>query len=299
MRPLLVRELTLRAQRLAQSFRPEGIFVYKGNVVHPDLIRFYKERGIPTVNVYPDVSFRTHGRYIPLALPLYDHIFTTKSWGVADMQQQLGAKSIGFLEHGFDPEIHRPLSLSDKDRKLYGCDVVFIGVWSPKKEKLLAHLKRALPSVRLVVWGSQWGRSRSPEIATSLTGDEILGDEYSKALQGASICLGFLSEITMGASSGDLTTSRTFEIPACGAFMLHERNAESVRYFTEDKEAGFFESADELVEKVEFYLKHRDERLRVAACGRERCLQSGYSLDARMIRVESWFAAHLPTVAPL
>ena len=163
LRPLLVRELCAEARRLAKTFCPEGLFVFKGNLVHPDVIRFYKERGIPTVNFYPDVSFLTHGRYIPRALPLYDHIFTTKSWGIADMQKQLGVKSVSLLEHGFDPEIHRPLALSKEDQQQYGCDVVFIGTWSPKKERLLAYLKRALPGIRLKIWGIYWQKATSPQ----------------------------------------------------------------------------------------------------------------------------------------
>jgi len=91
-------------------------------------------------------------------------------------------------------------------------------------------------------------------------GDEVVGDEYAKALQGASICLGILSERRTGASSGDLITSRTFNIPACGAFMLHERNEESVRYFEEEAEAAFYSSAEELTKKVEHYLANPKER---------------------------------------
>jgi glycosyltransferase involved in cell wall biosynthesis len=288
-RPLLVRELKLEARRVAGLFKPRGVFVFKGNSVPPDVIRFYQQRGVPCVNFYPDVSFAVHGRYIPKALPLYDHIFTTKSWGIADMQSQLGVKSVSFLEHGFDPEIHRPLVLSGEDRQRYGCDVVFIGTWSPKKEDLLAALRQALPKAALKVWGCGWQNSHSPELAASIQGDEVIGDEYTKALLGASICLGILSERRKGASSGDLITSRTFNIPACGAFMLHERNEESVRYFEEGVETAFYHDAEELVKKVDHYLANPRERADIAKRGRERCLTSGYSLDERMRAVVGWF----------
>lgn len=287
-RPLLVRELSLEARRVASVFRPEALFVFKGNSVHPDIIRFYKLRGIPCVNFYPDVSFAVHGKYIPKALPLYDHIFTTKSWGIHDMQSQLGARNVTFLEHGFDPEVHRPLCLSSDDRTRYGCDVVFIGTWSPKKEALLAELRRRLPSVHLKIWGIYWQNSRSTELSQCIVGDEIIGEEYSRALQASSICLGILSEKRKGASSGDLITSRTFNIPACGAFMLHERNEEAVKYFEEGKEAAFFGSKEELVESVDYYLKATDERKNISLAGRQRCLTSAYSLDDRMRVVTQW-----------
>ena len=293
LRPLLVRELTREAIARTSVFQPQAVFVFKGNAVHPDLIRYFKNRGIPVVNFYPDVSFWTHGPYIPRALPLYDHIFTSKSWGIADMQQQLGIKNVSFLEHGYDPELDRPILLSDTERTQYGCDVVFIGTWSPKKEELLAHLKRALPEVKLVIWGSQWEKASASVLNSNIVGKEVTGEAYTKVLLAASICLGILSEVRKGASSGDTITNRTFNIPACGAFMLHERNEESVRYFKEDEEAAFFETPEELANKVQFYLQHPEKRLAVAKQGRERCLHSDYSLDGRMKSIINFFDSHL------
>lgn len=288
LRPLLVRELTLSAKQFADAFYPELVFVFKGNAVHPNLIRFYKGRGVPVVNFYPDVSFHVHGPYIPRALPLYDHVFTSKSWGVADMKEQLGVNHISVLEHGYDPELDHPLLMSDAERARFCCDVIFIGTWSPKKEMLLSYLKRALPDTRVMIWGGYWEKSTAPELTGSIVGAPIIGDGYSKVLQAASICLGILSESRKGASSGDLVTSRTFNIPACGAFMLHERNEEVLRYFREDEEAAFFESPDELVDRVEFYLQNPARRAEVAQGGRERCEKSGYSIDDRMKHVIQW-----------
>lgn len=285
LRPLLVRELSREARRRAEIFRPHGVFVFKGNAVHPDLIRHFKSRGIPTLNFYPDVSFWTHGPYIPRALPLYDHVFTTKSWGIKDLKEQLGVEKFTFVEHGFDPEMDRAIPLAESDRQRYECDVVFIGTWSPKKEMLLAHLKRAAPGIRISIWGSYWEKQTARELKASIVGQTVEGDEYIKALLGASISLGLLSEQRTGASSGDLITSRTFNIPACGAFMLHERNNEAVRYFAEDQEAAFFETPDELVRQVSFYLANPDKRKNVAAAGQARALKSGYSLDSRMATV--------------
>jgi len=295
LRPLLVRELTQEAIRVTEVFRPHGVFVFKGNAVHPELIRFFKARGIPVVNFYPDVSFWTHGPYIPRALPLYDHVFTTKSWGILDMQKQLAIKNLSFLEHGYDPEMDDVVAMNEGERMTFGTDVVFVGTWSPKKERLLAYIKREMPSIKLSIWGCQWEKASSPHLSSCIVGNEIIGRTYSKVLQAASICLGLLSEARSGADSGDLITSRTFNIPGCGAFMLHERNEESVRYFKEDEEAAFFASPEEMVERIRFYLDHPERRAEVARNGRERCLKSHYSIDDRMRHVVQWFDSHIPT----
>jgi len=77
-------------------------------------------------------------------------------------------------------------------------------------------------------------------------------------------------------------TARTFEVPASGGFMLHERTSEAVHYFEDGKECAFFDDADDLVAKIRYYLAHDDERRAIAEAGHRRVLSSSYSYDDRV-----------------
>jgi spore maturation protein CgeB len=285
--PLFVKELTFDTDRILERFEPHCLFVFKGNWVHPKVIEHCRSLGIATINYYPDVSFLSHGPYIPRALPLYDQVFNTKSYGVRDMESQLGVSNVKFLEPGYDPELHRPMFLTKEDLQTYGCDVAFIGTWSPKKESILLALRKAAPKIKMKIWGYQWDRNPAPELKDSIMGYGVIGDEYTKAICGSAICLGLLSEAGLGASSGDLITARTFQIPACGTFMLHERNTEVLRYFYEGEEAEFFEPS-ELWQKVSYYLSHAERRQAIAQNGLTRSLRDDYSIDNRMKVVLQW-----------
>ena len=64
--------------------------------------------------------------------------------------------------------------------------------------------------------------------------------------------------------------------------MLGERTAEHLRLFREGEEAEFFGSVAELEKKCRYYLKHGQERDKVARAGLSRCVESGYSNEDRL-----------------
>jgi hypothetical protein len=56
------------------------------------------------------------------------------------------------------------------------------------------------------------------------------------------------------ALSGDRITSRSFHIPACGGFLLHERTDDLLQIFTEGVNCVCFDGTDELASQVEMLL---------------------------------------------
>lgn len=275
-------ERTLVAE--AQRHRPQLFFVFKGRFVTAAAVDAIRATGAVAINFYPDIDFIGQGANIAKAITRYDWVFTTKSFHLTAAKADLDKTKASFLPHAYDPETHALLALEAEDRARYACEASFIGAWSPKKEKLLGYVRRALPNLGLKIWGNDWERAKT-DFGGAVMRQPVLGVEYAKAIRASAISVAILREERPGYASGDLTTARTFEIPAAGGFMLHERTVEAQCFFAEDAECAMFADGEELAAKVEHYLAHPEERRQITEAGRRRCGSSGYSVDDRVASV--------------
>lgn len=262
-----------------KSFRDaewDVLWIDKGTTIEADTLaeaRRLRPR-CRIVGYSPDDMHARHNQSIPFleSLPLYDVYFTTKSYGVGELGS-LGAREVRFVDNAYDPSTHRPLDVRTDDRERFGGRVGFIGAYEAERCRSMEHL--AANGVPVRVWGANWPKRVSA--ALRIERRCLWGDDYARATCAFDINLGFLRKINR-----DLQTTRSVEIPACGAFMLAERTDEHRSLFEEGKEAAYFDSDEELLDKARYYLAHEDERKRIAAAGRDRCIRSGYNNEARL-----------------
>jgi len=232
------------------------------------------------VGYSPDDMGARHNQSRPFlqSLPLYDVFFTTKSYGVSELRG-MGARKVHFVQNSYDSILHRPIALSSSDRKDFGAPVGFIGTAEDARGRSIDFLAQS--GIRVNVWGNLWREYRDRTHGEyEVCGPSQYGDDYVRRICAFDINLAFLRKMNR-----DRQTTRSVEIPACGAFMLAERTDEHQTLFEEGKEAEYFDSDEELLAKVRYYLAHEDQRKRIAAAGRERCLSSGYSNEARMSKM--------------
>lgn len=282
-RPLIEREYNRSVLELLQMQGLEFLLAFKGMLLHPDTLLKFQQRGIPIYCLYPDVSFQDHGANIHNCMPLYDCLFTTKSYHLDDPSITRRVKKIVLVPHGFDPEVHRRLPVTPALEQLYGCDSSFVGAWSTKKERLLQALISANPHLKLNIWGPAWGHADSA-VRGCWKGRGAWGDEAAAIYRCSKINLGLLSEAGTGTQSGDLTTARTWQIPASGGFMLHEDSQELRASFDANVEVGVFTNASDLAERVGWWLEHDSERTVAADRAWQRSQRDHYTY-ARAVNI--------------
>jgi spore maturation protein CgeB len=108
----------------------------------------------------------------------------------------------------------------------------------------------------------------------------VTGRRYRLALGGAKIALGLLR-----SANRDQHTMRTFEIPACGAFLCAPRTDEHQAILHEGAEAAFFDNPDELKSQVMRYLTNDEARVQVAAAGRRALTQGTNTYADRIVEM--------------
>ncbi len=259
----------------------DALWVDKGRSLRPGTLRFVRQRSPETrlLMYSPDDMFYPRN-YTPLwgrSIPLYDLHVTTKSFNI-DQHYQAGARRVLLLDKAYDPETHRPLELSEAERRRFATEVGFVGVFEPERLELLHGLAEA--GLQVSACGGDWDRAPLGHPRLRLSSERLHGLDYARAINAARINLGLLSK-----PKRDRQTARSVEIPACGGFMLGDRSDEHLRLFEEGVEAEFFSDFGECLAKCRFYLEHEEERRKIAEAGLRRCRSSGYDVHSRLVRI--------------
>lgn len=272
-------ELNLKLCQFAKEIDYDYVWIDKGVWIFPETVKKLKKDKAFLIHYTPDAAIVFNNtRHFINSIPEYDVLITTKTYEL-QKYKEYGAKTVLFTEQGFDPYIFHPYEIDDVTVKTLCSNVCFIGRCEQHYYDVVKAIANTIDDV--AVWG-KWGRKKifHPWLKKVYRGEGIWREDYAKALCSANIGLGLLSKLV-----NDQTTTRTYEITACGTFMLAERTDEHLALFEEGKEAEFFEGNEELLDKIKHYLAHEDERKRIAAAGRERCIKSGYSNHVRLKKI--------------
>ena len=254
------------------------VWIEKGNMIWPLALWKIKKHAplAKLISCSEDDMYATHGHslWYRIGLHHYDLVFTTKAYNLAELKL-FGAKETKLFLESYDEIIHKPMKLTEIERKRFTCDVGAMGAFEEERAEALIYLARH--GVRVNVWGNDWARLTYQHPNLVIKNEYLFGEDYAKAICATRINLNFLRKINR-----DEVTSRSVEIPACGGFMLGERTSRHLEFFEEGREAEFFDSNKEMLEKVRYYLENNEKRENIARAGRNRCITSGYSMRVQL-----------------
>jgi spore maturation protein CgeB len=243
---------------LVERERPDLLLVVKGEVFPPRAARRARiELGVRTVLWFPDDPRFLRSLLAPIA-PSFENVVVS-SRSTIPLMGQGEVDSIIHLPFACEPETHRSLKM---ERTF---DVAFVGSYSPERSRLLAKLSR----FDLKIWGPNWNLPWIPRtLAKHVMNDESFGEKFVEILNRSKIAINMHHPSDFNATGK--INMRVFETAGCGTFQLTDHAIGLDEFFIPGQEVICYDSPEELVELIEYYLELEDPRGRISVAGQRR-----------------------------
>jgi spore maturation protein CgeB len=282
-----VSEALLDQVRRAHAEKPiDLLFTYFYDAcVSPETIDCVRQMGIVTVNWYCNGSFQLH--LAEQISPHYDWCLVPEKFRIDDYRQ-MGAQPI-YCQEAANPNIYKPVDVPLE------YDVTFVGMAYGERPEYVRFLIDRGIDVR--VWGPGWERCgkrsalrraarnlrglvdrryiAAPELPSTSIGPPLSDQEMVAMYSRSKINLGFSSVGNTHLSANPIkqVRLRDFEVPMSGGFYLVEYFEELGEFFKIGKEIVCYADADDLADKIKYYLEHDVQRERVRLAGFARALR--------------------------
>ena len=262
-------------QELPQYGSFDVVWVDSGALVSRELVEDLKKVGHSVLNYNVDDPYgprdlNTWHQY-RRAVRAYDLVVVVRNENVEEARS-LGARKVLRVYRAADEVAHEPLRLSEQERTEWATEVLFLGTWFAGRGQFFDRLiKQGVP---LSIYGHGWEKSRYWKVIRPHWKGLSLVERYNyaAAIQSAKVCLGLLSK-----ENRDLHTTRSLEIPSLGGVFCAQRTEEHLALYEEDREAVFWNSAEECAAKCRALLADEQWRQSLAENGRRRYLKNGWT----------------------
>ena len=210
--------------------------------------------------------------------PLYDVFAVIQKEPFLSILSGIGQGNALYLPLAAQPDFHKPLELTEQEKREYGADIGFLGAGYPNRRLAF----RQLVGRDFKIWGSDWDGESLLAPHVQRGGARIDADESVKIYNATRVNLNLHSSLGTAelVSKGDFVNPRTFELACMGAFQLVDRRALMPELFAQD-ELATFGTLEEFYAGIEYFLAHPVERHAFAARARERVLRD-HTYEQRM-----------------
>lgn len=266
-------------RRLLASILPETelIFYVKGAFLFPTTLAEVRKQypGVRQLCFHPDDPFNRRSgppRMLDCIAEM-DHYFIWKK-ALLDPIRSAGCSHVHYLPFATDANL-----IPAFNSAIYTEDLAFLGNGDAERQAFMeavSHYNQAREKpLKISVLGRNW--HPIPGV-TQGAGKE--GTAYFRQCRLTKININTLRQQNKAA-----TNMRTFEIPACGGFMLHEYSEAAAEIFLPDKEAVYFYSPEDLIEKARYYLENDSAREAIRLAGHKKANAYEQSYTARATEI--------------
>jgi glycosyltransferase involved in cell wall biosynthesis len=226
---------------LVDEINPDLIIFGHAELIDEETFFYIEQKNIRTLYWYNDIPLQEGFKEIAHQ---FDAIFTTAGGALIDDLRNYNAKSF-FLPNLVDINVERYRAYENSD---YGNDLLFTGRADSERAGLIDYLENQTDAdVRKKFLG------RTKESV-------VIGDRYLQEIADSKICLNHNRDFTLKYRW--YTSDRLMHILGNGAFCLSTPIIGGEEFF-EDK-LEYYNSYEELNEKINFYLQHENERIEKA-----------------------------------
>ncbi|PZE20610.1 CgeB family protein [Paenibacillus xerothermodurans] len=251
---------------VAEQHMPDAVLVLEGFYVAAEQLERVRALGIRTAIWLTDDPYYTN---VTINLVKnYDYVFTLELACVS-LYQQHGCPRVFYLPFAANPAVFTPKPVPVHYRR----DINFLGSAYWHRVAFFNRMTRFLAARNTYISGLWW--DRLPEyhlLAHKISLNHWLEPEETAGYyNGAKVVIN-LHRAVYDPTMNDNTeliaavspNPRTFEICACGTLQLVDVRSDLSRFYTPGVEIVTYASADELMEKIDYYLQHEEERQEIA-----------------------------------
>jgi spore maturation protein CgeB len=192
-----------------------------------------------------------------------------------------------YVRHAYNPEVHKIPPIS----KEHNADVIMIGTGFPERIRLLSAIEWG--DIDLRIFGGNWGDLEESELIKRFYSLEFLDNstDVVNYYGNSKIDLNIFrtarwpgeNVLHIDPESAYSISPRCYEIMACGGFLLTDSRPELFELFEVGKDLVVFDGAEDLQDKVKYYLSHERERRKIAMSGLMAVKDQTYDERAKQI----------------
>jgi spore maturation protein CgeB len=258
--------------KLVNHFKPDIFLVNWGGTFYPETItKISKQFKVTTINWL--VDFPGAPGVLETAIkvvPAYDYFFA-QSTDALEVHARHGSRGGMWLNAACDPNIHKPLDLSEEEKAKYGSDICFVGSMYPER----AELFETLTDFDIGIWGPGWDRldTASP-LKKYVRGGIVTPDTWVKIYNASKMVINYMGHYGKDFDENKITQAspRVFETLSCGSFQIVEAKKDITTLFIPGEHLVCFDKICEVKELAREYLGNHQKRNEIAKKGRNEVL---------------------------